>query len=76
MNERFWISSVEYSTKGLSNEGQALVKQLKFLRLKLHELTNQHALMSKAKNAYIADLKSEIVQDRAGVDLGVLFSED
>ena len=41
-----------------------------------HELTNQQALLTKAKNAYIADLKMEIVQGRTGVDLGALFSDD
>jgi hypothetical protein len=30
----------------------------------------------KAKNAYIADLKTEIVKGRTGVDLGALFSDD
>ena len=34
------------------------------------------ARLTKAKNAYIADLKLEIVQRRTGVDLGALFSDD
>lgn len=76
MSERFWIAGTEYSMEGLSEQGQSLVHQLKFIRLRLNELSNQQALLSKAKNAYIADLKIEIVQGRTGVDLGALFSDD
>ena len=76
MSERFWIDGVEYLTDGLSEEGRALVKQLRVTQHKLHELGNQQALMTKAKNAYIADLKMEIVKGRSGVDLGTLFSDD
>jgi len=44
--------------------------------LQVQALSNQKALLTKAKNAYIANLKSEIVQGRTGVDLGALFSDD
>ena len=76
MDQKFWIDDVEYSTDGLSEEGRGLVKQLKFTQLKLLELSNQRALMTKAKNAYIADLKMEIVKERSGVDLSALFADD
>jgi hypothetical protein len=32
--------------------------------------------MTKAKNAYISDLKMEIVRERSGVDLSALFTDD
>jgi hypothetical protein len=54
----------------------ALVERLSFAHLQVQALSNQQALLTKAKNAYIADLKSEIVQGRTGVDLGALFSDD
>jgi hypothetical protein len=76
MNQLFWIDGVEYSTDGLSEEGSVLVKQLQFTQLRLDELSNQKALMTKAKNAYIADLKMEIVKERSGVDLSALFTDD
>ena len=76
MNQLFSIDGVEYSTDGLSEEGIGLVKQLQFTQLRLHELSNQKALMTKAKNAYIADLKMEIVKERSGVDLSALFTDD
>ncbi len=76
MSQRFRIDGVEYATDVLSQEGRDLVARLTFARLTLQELNNQQALLTKAKNAYIADLKSEIVQGRTGVDLGALFSDD
>jgi hypothetical protein len=76
MSQRFRIDGVEYATDVLSQEGRDLVARLTFARLMLQELNNQQALLTKAKNAYIADLKCEIVQGRTGVDLGAMFSDD
>lgn len=76
MTQRFRIDGLEYDTESLSQEGKDLLARLTFARLTLQELSNQQALLTKAKNAYIADLKSEIIQGRTGVDLGALFSDD
>ena len=76
MNQRFRIDGVEYTTDELSKEGRDLVARLTFVRLTLQELNNQQALLTKAKNAYIADMKAEIIQGRTGLDLGALFSDD
>jgi len=76
MRQEYQIDGINYDTEGLSKEGEALLERLQFIRLTLHELTNQQALLTKAKNAYIADLKMEIVQGRTGVDLGALFVDD
>jgi len=76
MSQRFRIDGVEYTTDSLSQEGRDLVARVTFTRLTLQELSNRLALLTKAKNAYIADLKLEILQGRTGVDLGALFSDD
>lgn len=76
MTKRFRLDGAEYDTDALSAEGRALVERLSFTHLQVQSLSNQKALLTKAKNAYIADLKSEIVQGRTGVDLGALFSDD
>jgi hypothetical protein len=76
MTKRFRIDGHEYDADALSTEGKALVESMTMTHLKLQELNNQRALLTKAKNAYVADLKSEIVQGRTGVDLGALFSDD
>lgn len=76
MSQRFRIDGVEYDIETLTQEGRDLVSRLTFARLQQQELSNQMALLTKAKNAYIADLKAEIIQGRTGVDLGALFSDD
>jgi hypothetical protein len=76
MTQRFRIDGDEYDAGSLPAEGKALLEHMTFAQVRLQELTNQQALLTKAKNAYIADLKSEIIQGRTGVDLGALFSDD
>jgi hypothetical protein len=76
MTQRFRIDGAEYDAKTLPPEGQALVERITFAQLRVQELMNQQALLTKAKNAYIADLKTEIIQGRTGIDLGALFSDD
>ena len=76
MTQRFRIDGAEYDAASLPPEGQALVERMTFAQLRLQELMNQQALLTKAKNAYIADLKTQIIQGRTGLDLGALFSDD
>lgn len=76
MTKRFRIDGAEYDAGMLPPEGQALVERMTFAQFRLQELMNQQALLTKAKNAYIADLKSEIVQGRTGLDFGELFGDD
>lgn len=76
MNKWFRIDGVEYETDALSQEGRNLVARLTLTRLTLQELSNQLALLTKAKNAYIADLRTEIIKNKTGVDLSTLFDEE
>jgi hypothetical protein len=76
MTRVFQLDGASYDADALSAEGKALLERLQFTHLQMQALSNQQALLNKAKNAYIADLKSEIVQGRTGIDLSALFSED
>lgn len=76
MSRHFRLDGIAYDAKALTHEGQAIVDRLTFVRTHIVALTNQQALLSKAKNAYIADLKAEIVRGRSGVDLEALFNDD
>lgn len=76
MTKRFRLDGAEYELDALSAEGRGLVERLSFAHLQVQALSNQKALLTKAKNAYVSDLKLEIVQGRTGVDLGALFSDD
>lgn len=72
----FKLDGLSYKIADLSDAGRDILQQLIFARTNLLELRNQQALMSKAKNAYIGDLKSDIVEGKSGIDLGALFSDD
>ena len=76
MTRDFSIDGVGYDAATLSPEGKALLDLMSFAQTRVRELMNQQALLTKAKNAYIADLKSEIIHGRTGVELGALFSDD
>jgi len=53
MTKRFRLDGAEYDVEALSIEGKALVERLTFARLQVQALSNQKALLTKAKNAYI-----------------------
>ena len=76
MRRAFAIDGARYDADALSVEGQALVERLRFAQVQQQILCKQQALLNKAKNAYIADLRDEIVQGRTGNDLSDLFSAD
>tara|TARA_B110000008_G_C16734561_1_gene470137 strand:+ start:299 stop:670 length:372 start_codon:yes stop_codon:yes gene_type:complete len=43
---------------------------------KIHKLNSEHAIITRAKNAYIEDLKGEVVEAKSGLDIAALFSDD
>ena len=76
MIDRFSLDGFEYNTNDLSHSGMECVEKLVFVRQSIHDLRNRLALLAKAKNGYIEDMKTEIIQERTGVDFGDLFSDD
>jgi hypothetical protein len=72
----FQIDGKKYSTEGLSPDGLKLVSLIRFTQNKISNLSNQHSLLMKAKNAYIFDIKSEVVESKSGLDLGALFTKE
>jgi len=76
MSKNFRIDGVEYNTEDLSEHGRELMTVITFVQRQMHLLNNQKAVLTKAKNAYISDLKSEILEGRTGIDLASLISEE
>jgi len=76
MDKFFSIDGIKYRVEDLSDEGRLQFEQLLFVQKNLNLLKNKIALMTKAKNGYISDLKSDIVEGSSGIDLGLLFSDD
>ena len=76
MSQWFKIDGVEYDIFNFSPDGRECIERLIFIQLKVQEIKNNLALLAKAKNGYIEDMKTEIIQDRTGVDFSDLFSDD
>lgn len=70
------LDGVDYDLSHASDQAKDLIKRLKQLDQLYEEKTNMVALLTKAKNAYIADLKTEIIRNKTGVDLSSLFDEE
>lgn len=70
------LDGEDYDLSNASDEAKALVARLQHLDRLFEEKNNFMALLTKAKNAYIADLKAEIIKNKTGVDLSSLFDEE
>jgi len=76
MGRKFAIEGREYDADALSDTARALFQQLVFAQERLQELANQQALLVRARNGYILDLKTEIDGAAARIDAGALLVMD
>ncbi len=67
MIKTFKLDGKEYSVDILSESGKSLVSGLQEIETEIKEKTNLIAIFNKAKNAYIAEIKSEILSQKAGL---------
>ena len=65
-----------YDVANFNEQAAELFNKIEQINVLIANKKNMVALLLKAKNAYIADLNAEIVQERSGVDLGALFADD
>ena len=69
------LGDKDYDVSVLSEEGRRTLALYQYATTQMQEAENRMALLTKARNAYIADLKTEIIEGRTGVDLGALFDD-
>ena len=70
------LDGEDFDLSNASEEAKALVARLQKLDRLVEENSSMMVLLTKAKNAYIADLKTEIIEKKTGVDLSSLFDEE
>ena len=63
------LGGVEYESDKLSENSKNLLAELQKLENSIQEKNNLVAIFTKAKRAYIADLKQEMISSKAGLDL-------
>ena len=69
------LDDQDYDVSTLSEAGLANLAHFQHVTAQLQEAQNLHAVLTKARHAYIADLKNEIVKGKSGVDLSALFDD-
>jgi hypothetical protein len=60
MGRKFTLDGKDYDTDAVTPEARDLALRLAFAQERLQDLANQQALLIRARNAYILDLKTEI----------------
>lgn len=72
MSQKITLDGVEYDLDAMSDAARGQLASLQYVTEQMQEAINMQALLTKAKNAYVAELKAEMVQSRAGF----LFDDD
>lgn len=76
MTQKIKFDDVEYDVDQLSDSAKKLLSLYKHANAQYQEAVNMRAIMTRAKNSYLSELKSEMVQGKTGLDLSDLFSDD
>ena len=66
----FSLEGVEYDISKLNKKCQYLAVQVQNVHGKIRESDNMLAILTKAKLAYIADIRHEMLTAKAGFDFG------
>lgn len=74
MVEKIYLDKKEYEIdpNNLSARVTEAFKRLEFASKRISELNNMQALLHRARNSYLADMKTEMISNKAGV----MFGED
>lgn len=62
------IDNEEYDIENLNADAKLLIDKINMVSNLLAEAKNMQALLTKAKHAYIAELKTEMISAKAGID--------
>ena len=76
MNNRIRIENKEYDVEMLSEESRKLISQITLAQQSVLERNNLIKVLNKAKNAYIEELKAEVIKEKTGVDLSDILYDD
>ena len=76
MSQIINFDGVEYDADLLSDDGKKLLASYQHVNAQLQEAINMSAILTRAKNSYISELKAEMVKGKTGLDLSDLFGDD
>ena len=70
------IDGTEYPISSLSDLGKSLLANIQAVDIRLKQKLNHRSLLLRARNAYISDLKEEVILEKSGIDLTTIFDDD
>ena len=73
MSQKINVDGVEYDFESLSPEAKAVLEKLQHTDTQIQDNKNLSALLTRAKNSYIHELKREMIEGKSGVDIASLF---
>ena len=73
MSQKINIDGVEYDFESLSPEAKAILEKLQYTDTQIQDSKNLSALLTRAKNSYVHELKREMIEGKSGVDIASLF---
>ena len=76
MGTKFNIDGDMYELDDFSELGKELISRLVFATEHIKQLKNNLAVMNRAKNAYIEDLKLDAIEEKSGIKISDLFGSD
>jgi hypothetical protein len=65
------LDEKEYDIRTSDTKALNMLQQIRLLDDRIKEASNMMSVLTKAKRAYISDLKSEMIAAKAGLDLGL-----
>lgn len=75
MAERIKLGDKIYDLGKLSPKGRKTFEQLVYTTQRLEECQQKEQALARAKNAYITDLREEIVAAQSGINLSELLGD-
>ena len=76
MTKIFSLNKLDYAVDDLSPPGRDALDQLSFAIKMEENLKAQIALLTRARNGYIEDIKLEAVENKSGIDFEALLTGD
>jgi len=76
MASTFKFENQSYRLDDLSPAGQEIFSSLFFVTRHIEQIKNSLAVLNRAKNGYIDDLKLEVIEEKSGIIMSELFTED
>lgn len=67
--QKIKLNDIEYDIEKVTDTAKKTIFELQKIEERLIEQKNLVAILTKAKRAYIADLKQEMISSKAGLNL-------